>query len=199
VAGQTKGVVLRPPSGGEFRFDPGAFCLEFAVTGGEGYRAVYETLHAPADLARWIEAALDTPVEHVTGADLNEAKRLREAIWQLADARVDGQRLPPEHVETINRAAARPPLAPQISTANELELSRPVVAEHVLSILARDAVELFTGPMARRIRRCSGTGCTLIFVDTSRPGRRRWCSMERCGNRTKAREFRNRRRKEEAR
>jgi len=38
-----------------------------------------------------------------------------------------------------------------------------------------------------RLRSCSDGHCTLWFVDTSRSGRRRWCSMERCGNRAKAR------------
>jgi predicted RNA-binding Zn ribbon-like protein len=52
--------------------------------------------------------------------------------------------------------------------------------------------------MVERIRRCSGTNCALIFVDTSRPDARQWCSMGRCGNRVKVRAFRNRRRKEES-
>jgi predicted RNA-binding Zn ribbon-like protein len=52
--------------------------------------------------------------------------------------------------------------------------------------------------MADRVRRCAGNDCLLTFVDTSRPGRRRWCSMERCGNRAKVRAFRNRQQKEEA-
>jgi predicted RNA-binding Zn ribbon-like protein len=35
--------------------------------------------------------------------------------------------------------------------------------------------------------------CSLVYVDTSRPGRRRWCSMEHCGNRHKVRTLRARR------
>lgn len=38
-----------------------------------------------------------------------------------------------------------------------------------------------------RIRRCSGHDCLLAFCDTSRSGRRQWCSMAVCGNRAKAR------------
>ncbi|MEV0667377.1 CGNR zinc finger domain-containing protein [Actinomadura luteofluorescens] len=37
-----------------------------------------------------------------------------------------------------------------------------------------------------RLRHCEGTGCVLWFLDTSRSGRRRWCSMAGCGNRAKA-------------
>lgn len=39
---------------------------------------------------------------------------------------------------------------------------------------------------ADRLRRCAHADCVLWFLDTSKSGRRRWCSMERCGNRTKA-------------
>ena len=37
-----------------------------------------------------------------------------------------------------------------------------------------------------RIRGCANPDCVLWFLDTSRPGTRRWCSMAACGNRDKA-------------
>jgi predicted RNA-binding Zn ribbon-like protein len=39
---------------------------------------------------------------------------------------------------------------------------------------------------ADRIRGCANPECVLWFLDTSRPGTRRWCSMASCGNRDKA-------------
>lgn len=191
-------VRLRSLDGEAFWFDPGAFCLEFALTGGEGYRAAYETLHSAGDLRRWIEARFGVEVERVTAADLAEARRVREAIWQLADARIMRRAAPAAAAGALNRAAARPPPAPRIDGAGARAWARPVTPGQVLSTVARDAVELFTGPMADRVRRCAGNDCLLVFVDTSRPGRRRWCSMERCGNRAKVRAFRNRQQKEEA-
>jgi predicted RNA-binding Zn ribbon-like protein len=56
-----------------------------------------------------------------------------------------------------------------------------------VSAIARDAIDLVAGPHAERIRECAADDCSLIFVDLSRPGQRRWCSMERCGNRAKQR------------
>jgi predicted RNA-binding Zn ribbon-like protein len=35
-----------------------------------------------------------------------------------------------------------------------------------------------------RLRQCDA--CTWLFIDRSKGGRRRWCSMATCGNRTKA-------------
>ncbi|MBW8872916.1 MAG: CGNR zinc finger domain-containing protein, partial [Leifsonia sp.] len=43
-----------------------------------------------------------------------------------------------------------------------------------------------------RIRECSAEDCRLVYLDTSRSGTRRWCSMHRCGNRAKVREHRAR-------
>lgn len=37
-----------------------------------------------------------------------------------------------------------------------------------------------------RVRSCEHEACVLWFLDTSKGGRRRWCSMDRCGNRAKA-------------
>jgi predicted RNA-binding Zn ribbon-like protein len=59
--------------------------------------------------------------------------------------------------------------------------------------MAREMIELLSGPLAERIRECASDDCPLVFVDTSRPGARRWCAMERCGNRHKLRALRARR------
>jgi predicted RNA-binding Zn ribbon-like protein len=118
----------------------------------------------------------------------------REAIWRCADARVEGRQPSRGEVGEVNRAAARPPLTPRIDGSGRRAWATPVTPGQALSVVARDAVDLFGGPLARRIRRCAGERCTLVFVDASRAGRRRWCSMDRCGNRAKVRAFRDRRR-----
>ncbi len=53
-------------------------------------------------------------------------------------------------------------------------------------LAAQNLLELLRlGPA--RIRHCAGRGCILHFYDSSRGGRRQWCSMAACGNRAKAR------------
>ncbi|MCZ0991112.1 CGNR zinc finger domain-containing protein [Streptomyces diastatochromogenes] len=51
--------------------------------------------------------------------------------------------------------------------------------------MARDALDLITSPALDRVRDCAGPTCGALFLDTSRPGTRRWCSMDTCGNRAK--------------
>jgi predicted RNA-binding Zn ribbon-like protein len=69
----------------------------------------------------------------------------------------------------------------------------PVQTTQALSTLAREMIGLLSGPLSGRIRECASGDCPLVFVDTSRPGARRWCAMERCGNRHKLRALRARR------
>jgi predicted RNA-binding Zn ribbon-like protein len=57
-------------------------------------------------------------------------------------------------------------------------------------VLVRDAEELLTSPLASRIRICAAEGCGWAFLDTSKNGTRRWCSMKLCGNREKATRYR---------
>jgi len=69
---------------------------------------------------------------------------------------------------------------------------QPVTGAQLAAEIARDAVLTFAEPTVGRIRKCGADNCYLIYLDTSRPGRRRWCSMQRCGNRHKIHEFRHR-------
>jgi len=198
------GRVLTDPRGGSFHFDAGAVCLDFAHSGGEGPYAVFETLHRPADLGRWLAqpplgAATTVPV---TARDLAAAKALRQAIWVAAHARADRRPVPADAVDIINRAAAKPSLVPELVVADgdpaagastAAWWASPVRASQALSTMAREMIELLSGPLADRIRECASDDCPLVFVDSSRPGARRWCAMERCGNRHKLRALRARR------
>ena len=49
------------------------------------------------------------------------------------------------------------------------------------------AAELLTSADRDRVRACASDPCRWLFLDLSRNRSRRWCSMEDCGNRAKAR------------
>jgi predicted RNA-binding Zn ribbon-like protein len=186
---------MRPPSGGTFFFDPGALCLELLTTGGPGRLAAYEILREPAALLRWVaESRLPAGLRLAPdGTDVAAARALRDALWGMAAARAHDGDADPADVGRVNAAAAAPPLVAGIGADGSRQWAPGATATQLLSTVARDAVDLFTGPYAHRIRECGSHDCQLLFVDTSRPGRRRWCSMERCGNRNKVRAHRARR------
>jgi predicted RNA-binding Zn ribbon-like protein len=58
------------------------------------------------------------------------------------------------------------------------------------SLIGRVAVQaasLLTGPDVSRLKACATPNCDWLFLDTSKNGRRRWCQMNICGSREKAR------------
>lgn len=56
-------------------------------------------------------------------------------------------------------------------------------ADALLSIVALDALKLLSSNQLSKIQRCANPECVLLFIDTH--GRRKWCSMQICGNRSK--------------
>ena len=84
------------------------------------------------------------------------------------------------------------PPVPLLAVFGVAAVRRPLVASQVLSLLARDAVDLFAGPLASRIRVCAASDCGLLYLDQSRSGTRQCCSMRRCGTRAKVRAHRER-------
>jgi predicted RNA-binding Zn ribbon-like protein len=62
--------------------------------------------------------------------------------------------------------------------------------EQVFWPITRSAAELLTSDDISRVGECGGRECGWLFLDTSKAGRRRWCSMALCGNREKARRHR---------
>jgi len=52
--------------------------------------------------------------------------------------------------------------------------------------------DLLTNSPFYRVRKCHARDCGVVFIDLSKAGRRRWCSMANCGNRAKMRQFRAR-------
>jgi predicted RNA-binding Zn ribbon-like protein len=59
--------------------------------------------------------------------------------------------------------------------------------------IALAAGELVTSPALGRVHVCPGDNCAWLFLDTSRSGRRLWCSEETCGTRNRVRRWRSRR------
>ena len=52
--------------------------------------------------------------------------------------------------------------------------------------VADAAAELLADPRAARIGMCGGPGCGWFFLDTTKRGNRRWCSMRVCGQDAKS-------------
>ncbi|WP_043783280.1 CGNR zinc finger domain-containing protein [Amycolatopsis rifamycinica] len=176
-----------------FRFHGGRPSVNFTAT--VGMRRTdggFERLPDPAALGRWFTEAGLTPEDPpCTVADLTAARELREAVYRLMLGRLTGDPAAEADVATVNRWAAHPPPVTALHVTPEGLRARPASATvpALLAAIAADAVAVL-GDAALRLRECADPGCTLLFLDTSRAGARRWCSMSACGSRDKMQRYR---------
>jgi predicted RNA-binding Zn ribbon-like protein len=138
---------------------------------------------APLESPEPLKAGTDAP----TPAD-TLARELREAVYQMiTSARGPGgaASCPADARRTVNEAAAIPVPSPQMDRAGKLTWEANAPVQAALALIARDALELVTSEAITRVRDCANPGCRAMFLDSSRPGTRRWCSMNTCGNQAK--------------
>ncbi|WLW50419.1 CGNR zinc finger domain-containing protein [Streptomyces sp. YU58] len=178
-------------------WDGGRVCLDFTNTLRYRWRtAPEETLRDPADLALWLQrAGLLAPGIQDPGAAtvLASGRRLRETVDRAVLAVADNRLPLSGDITLLNRSAAQAPRpALQIAvTDGRLEpagtTSIATDTSAALALIAQDAVDLLLSAEIKRVRVCGADECALRFLDRSPARNRRWCSMSRCGNRTKVR------------
>jgi predicted RNA-binding Zn ribbon-like protein len=105
----------------------------------------------------------------------------------------------PQHstIDELNRLTAAYPMRARLRKRNGKELVTelyftPQRPEDLFAPLAHAVATLFAEANRDRVRKCAQ--CVLHFVDTSKKGTRRWCSMQLCGNRLKVAAYAARRR-----
>lgn len=150
-------------------------------------------------LLRWAEAA-----GVLTGAAVAElrrasgdAKRAERTVREIREYRerlrkwVTSWRLrgevPREAQAELNHLMRQYPMLTRLDTTN----GKPTTAmyfssdapECLFAPLAYSAAMLFAHEDGEKVRQCDN--CVLLFLDTSKKGTRRWCSMRLCGNRIK--------------
>jgi len=178
-----------------FPFRSGRVCLDLVATVAKRRLGDRELLPGPEELVTWCRVAgLPLPQDGITPERLERTRALRESVYALARARVDGTPAPTGDIDLVNAAAclAAPP-TPLLGSDGFASLPREhAPLDSILSLLAYDAIDLFTGPYALRIRECTAHDCSLFFVDRSRPGSRRWCTMASCGEKASSATYRRR-------
>ncbi len=167
----------------------GSVALDVTHTGGVGAWVEADLVADEESLARWLGILLEREV--ATGPGLQAFRDLREALFHCVSDQVAGRPFRLCDVEVLNRLAPCSPVPTVMDVSGAAVL--PVVSvDQALAHIAREGIALFTGPRRSRVRECAAEDCQLLFVDASRPGRRQWCSMARCGNIAKTRAHRAR-------
>ncbi|MFI1363751.1 CGNR zinc finger domain-containing protein [Streptomyces griseochromogenes] len=171
-----------------FRQGAGRPCLDFLRTlRHRGTSGAVEELPDAESLAAWARQCGPCPAApgDADHALVHTAQELREAIHRLIGS-ARAHRTPDTRArELVNRAAAHAVPVPGLAASGRLEWHADNPVRATLALVARDTLDLITSPALDRVRDCAGTACGALFLDTSRPGTRRWCSMDTCGNRAK--------------
>jgi predicted RNA-binding Zn ribbon-like protein len=120
------------------------------------------------------------------------AIRLREAVYSIFSRHYHDAEVKPDDMQVLNAALSQSLPYLKVVTSPPgftWEWSDEVGDfNQVIWPIARAAAELLTSDLLDRVRECEDDrGCGYLFIDTTRNHSRRWCSMESCGNRAKAR------------
>jgi predicted RNA-binding Zn ribbon-like protein len=168
-------------------------CLAFANTRcWRGTAEPTEELRAPADLLRWVEQnerlppALFKRFARADAAMLGEALSVRETMHRCFAATAAGKPLPDADLAALNAALASTPPRQRIANGGWDVGTTEASLSALLAPVLWSAADLLVGQRLVRVRQCANPACGYLFLDDSKSGNRRWCSMSSCGNRAKA-------------
>ena len=153
-----------------------------------------DRLGTAAKADSWLRAhGLLTPGASLDEADVARLRRVREALRALAVANRDGQ-LDPSAADELTRegrtATIRVHFGDDAATSLEPANRGVDVAVATLLVIVHEAQLTGAWPRLKACRHC-----TYAFFDRSKNRSAAWCSMAICGNRTKNRSYRRRRRR----
>jgi len=136
---------------------------------------------------RWRALANAKPsaAEH----ELARIHHVRAALREVAESIAEHRAPKAEALDVVNQALHARQVIELITGPDGVHVDHRHVGDPIDDALARLAdplVRELTGGHPERIRVCDSDRCLSVFYDSSRTGRRRWCSMATCGNQAKA-------------
>jgi predicted RNA-binding Zn ribbon-like protein len=189
-----------------YDFEAGNLSLDFANTKDwHASAAPLEELNSYSDLIDWGQQAGLVPpelavklkltaTEHPENATITYdfAIEVREAIYRIFSRNYAGKPILEADLSLLNSVACQAMAQLRItSDGREYRWQLPATLEGANLIVwpvARAAADLLTSNQVSRVRECEDDrGCGYLFIDQTKNHSRRWCSMESCGNRAKAR------------
>jgi predicted RNA-binding Zn ribbon-like protein len=190
----------------EFQFVAGHVSLDFANTLDYRYDPPgriellpdFESFLVFANQARILsDGQVRKLLAQTSERDANDAIRqvvgLRETLYSLFLSVVTGHTPNPVHLRAYNRFLSDVRVADSICwQKHAFVVATPDVAmspSGPLRPIMDAANDLLTSPDWRHIGECSDKSCRWLFLDHSKNHSRRWCSMQVCGNRSKAKRF----------
>ncbi|HEX4209949.1 MAG TPA: ABATE domain-containing protein [Candidatus Binataceae bacterium] len=176
--------------------------IDFANTVAYRGSTSEESLHSLTDLFTWLAVAKVLPepsvaalsrmiaASHADEARLfSEIINLRETIYRLLHAIAAKSAPPSSDLQRLNRALAEAPSRISIAQTEAgfgWRIEVKPTATGLLGPVIWSVTDIIAGADSARVRECANDLCLWLFLDDSKNGSRRWCSMQACGNRAKA-------------
>lgn len=146
-----------------------------------------DLLGTPEGLNAWLAAEAGRLASQVREVDLTALRDLRDHIARAIEHARRGSAPPAHALRALTDAQRRAPVHRELDwngtkvTATPCRSGDPT--QDLLAELADAAADLLTDPAIRKVRRCEGPQCQLLFLPAH--PRRRWCSPTLCGNRVR--------------
>ena len=178
------------------RLDGGMLCLDFVNTVDNRKRKeVYDYLLGFKELLQWYghNGALSPKIIHTlerlakdypqkAAVVFEKSRVLRELLHRLLLALIAGKNPAPADLVQFNNyigeAYANIEMG-WLGGKGKLQFNAPAL-EQVYWWLVKSAVELYTTGSPGQVKECPA--CGWLFLDKSRNGSRKWCSMSTCGD-----------------
>jgi len=195
----------------------GELCLDFANTvDWHASKSPQERLNDYGSLVSWsrevgvLDDAAERRLRREAGRHPAQASKawkqaiaVRELLYRVFVALIHGRQVDASDLERLNQTLS--------DTLRHLRVvhegdglewrwaGTPQDLEQMLWPIVRSAADLLTSDRRLKLGQCADDrGCGWLFLDTSKSHGRRWCAMEDCGNRAKARRHYQRSRRQGA-
>lgn len=122
---------------------------------------------------------------------LKEAKFIRELLYRMFKARILGKKITGQDLGAYNKILSKCLSKLQIEPGKKGFSNKwnivPGELSMVVAPIIYSAYELLLSEKLERVKECPN--CGWLFLDTTKNGKRRWCSMKTCGSNVKALEW----------
>jgi predicted RNA-binding Zn ribbon-like protein len=156
-----------------------------------------DELTDPDAVRTWFASrGLLAPSARVTKRDVQRVVEVREALRAMLLAN-NGEPLDERAVAVLNDVAQQSPLEARFGEAGTITVTgRDGGLDGALGQLLAVVVQAVSDGTWPRLKACRAHDCQWAFYDRSRNRSGQWCVMAVCGNRSKARSYRDRKRGE---
>ena len=190
----------------------GNAALDFVNTASNWSTEPVDRLGGAVGFAKWVKVAglLDDRDQKILDGEIagdpkaaarffDDAVALRAALHRIFYAAAKGATADAADIALLNdwrtRSARHCEIRQEGGVFRRRCTEEAPAQERAMRLIVDAAEDLLLNGRLDRLRSCGGENCEWMFLDHSKNGKRRWCSMATCGNDHKVKQFRKRKKK----